>query len=771
MFPYPSGYGLHVGHPRGYTATDVYSRYKRLKGYNVLHPMGWDAFGLPAENYAIANKIHPEKVVRDNVAKFKEQLVNFGLSYDWECEVNTTDPKYYRWTQFIFLKLFQRGLAYEADAPINFCPSCKTGLANEEVVGNKCERCGTEIEKKKIRQWILKITAYADRLLKDLDGLDWPEPIKEMQRNWIGRSEGSDINFDIKRSDEKIKVFTTRTDTLFGCTYVVLAPEHELVKKLKIQCSNVKEIDDYIEKSRKKSDLERTGLAKEKTGVELKGIKAINPINGEEVSIWIADYVLAHYGTGAVMAVPAHDQRDFEFAKKYNIEIIQVIQNVKIKNQNDNSKCKNLSQAFVDYGILINSAEFNGLTSEEAKKKITEKLKSINHGDFAVNYKLRDWVFSRQRYWGEPIPILHCKKCGIVPVTEEDLPVLLPHVEKYEPTGNGTSPLSNENDPIIAKWLNTKCPKCGGPAKRETNTMPQWAGSCWYYIAYLIKSGDKYIWDRKKIDPWLPVNLYVGGAEHAVLHLLYARFWHKVLSDEKLVGVNEPFQKLINVGPILGIDGQRMSKSRGNTISPDPLIKQYGSDALRMYELYIGPFSQMAKWNQNGIVGMHRFLQKVEKMTSFKTSKKYDKNLVSINKAIKKVGDDIESFNFNTAISTLIETFDDISANGWDRKSDEIFLTLLYPFAPKTSISIAKKLEIELKKWPDYDPKYIVNELIEIPIQINGKVRDKLIVAPGISEEEVKKIALDNAKIKNWLEGKKVKKIIYIKDKILSIVL
>ena len=905
MFPYPSGSGLHVGHPRGYTATDVYSRYKKLQGYNVIHPMGWDAFGLPAENYAIKNKTHPSKVVSDNVARFKSQLDKFDLSYDWDREVNTTDPKYYRWTQFIFLKLFERGLAYEAEVPINFCPSCKTGLANEEVVGGKCERCGTSVERKNIRQWILKITEYADRLLEDLDGLDWPEPIKEMQRNWIGRSEGSNIIFVIKDSKEQIEVYTTRADTLFGCTWVVLAPEHPLVKNLESDIDNLSEVKEYIQKSKNKSDLERTELQKDKTGVELKGIKAINPINGKEVAVWVADYVLGHYGTGAVMAVPAHDERDFEFAKKYGIDIIQTIapkvtyfktppkddleyverksvevivrdpktnkylcldwktqpwttfitggvddgethleaakrevleetgyKNIKLvkslgrtrpvfhaahKNENriadmegflfelidderqdmsDEEKkihdviwldrdeltiermvCASYNiwmsgiddkeKSIEDYGFLVNSSDFDRLDSETAKKRITEKLKESGHGDFKVNYKLRDWIFSRQRYWGEPIPIVHCKKCGIVAVPEKDLPVLLPYVEKYEPTGDGTSPLSNESDPAIKEWLHTKCPKCEGEAKRETNTMPQWAGSCWYYIAYLIKSGDEYVWDREKIDPWLPVNLYVGGAEHAVLHLLYARFWHKVLYDEKLVGTKEPFQKLISVGTILGIDGVRMSKSRGNVINPDPLVDKYGSDALKMYELYIGPFSQSAKWNQNGIVGMYRFLQKIDKIA---LSDGGDKNLMIVNKAIKKVGEDIESFNFNTAISTLIEAFDQINKKGWDKETAEMFLTLLSPFAPKTTDKVAKNINIKISYWPEFDPDKIIGQKITVAVQVNGKVRHQIEINIDDSESEIQNQVLKSEKIKAWIPESGIKKFIYVKGKIVSLV-
>ncbi len=779
MFPYPSGAGLHVGHPRGYTATDVYSRYKRLNGFEVLHPMGWDAFGLPAENYAILNKTHPQEIVKENITKFKKQLESFDFSYDWDKEINTTDPNYYKFTQLIFLKLFKRGLAYESNTPINFCPSCKTGLANEEVVAGKCERCGTEIERKKIRQWVLKITDYADRLLSDLDGLDWPEPIKEMQKNWIGRSEGSEIEFRIKNTELCINVFTTRADTLFGCTYLVIAPDSKYMDEIKNSISNLGEVEKYINNSKKKSDLERTKIQKEKTGVELKGVKAINPINGKEVSVWVADYVLANYGTGAVMAVPAHDERDFEFAKKYEIEIIEVIQKSKCKNQNDNSKFKNLENAFTDYGYLINSSEFDGLDSKTAMKKITEKLKSENAGDFAINYKLRDWIFSRQRYWGEPIPIIHCPKCalrepsgqGIVPVPEKDLPVILPYVKNYEPTGDGNSPLANESDSGIKKWLYSPCPKCGEIGKRETNTMPQWAGSCWYYIAYLMKNGNKYQWDKASIDQWLPVDLYVGGAEHAVLHLLYARFWHKVLYDEKMVASKEPFQKLISVGTILGIDGQKMSKSRGNVISPDLLISKYGSDAFKMYELYIGPFSQMAKWNQNGIVGMHRFLTKVEK--EFSTIKFGDDDNVSlsiINKTIKKVTEDIESFNFNTAISSMIECFSAIDKNSWSKLSTEKFLSLLSPFAPIVTDKISSKLKILINCWPVADDKYLSIEKIEIPIQINGKVRDRIYISSDLTDDEVKKLALEAKKIKANLAGSVPKKVIYVKNKIISIV-
>ncbi|MCX6812722.1 MAG: leucine--tRNA ligase [Candidatus Berkelbacteria bacterium] len=767
MFPYPSGAGLHVGHPRGYSATDVYARFKKLQGFDVIHPMGWDAFGLPAENYAIASKTHPEKIVAENIKRFKKQLQDLDLSYDWNLEINTTDPKYYHWTQLIFLKMFERGLAYEADAPINYCPSCKTGLANEEVSAGKCERCGTEVVRKKIRQWILKITEYADRLLKDLDDLDWPAPIKEMQKNWIGRSEGSEIEFRIKNSEFRIKVFTTRADTLFGCTYLVIAPESEIVSSLNPHISNLSEVEKYIEESKKKSDLERTELQKDKTGVELEGVKAINPINGKEISVFVADYVLANYGTGAVMAVPAHDERDWQFAKKYDTVILPVIQKSRNKDQNDKSK---IEKAFVDYGILIDSAEFSGLDSKTAMKKITEKLKANGAGDFTINYKLRDWIFSRQRYWGEPIPIIHCQKCGPVAVPEKNLPVFLPHVENYQPTGDGRSPLANENDPEISDWLNVKCPKCDGSAKRETNTMPQWAGSCWYYIAYLIKNSDDYNWDKEKIDKFLPVNLYVGGAEHAVLHLLYARFWHKVLFDCEMVSSIEPFQRLVSVGTILGIDGQKMSKSRGNVINPDALLEKFGSDAFKMYELYIGPFSQMAKWNQNGIVGMHRFLEKVERY--FENSKFVDvSDKKIINRTIKKVGSDIENFNFNTAISSLIVCFDQLSKIGFDKNSAEKFLTTLFPFAPKTVKKIWSKIFFDAKmSWPNAEEKYLADEKILIPIQINGKIRDKILLPVDISSNDASNMALKSNKVLTWTKGQTPKNIFYVPGKIISIV-
>ncbi|MFZ3054793.1 MAG: leucine--tRNA ligase, partial [Minisyncoccales bacterium] len=584
MFPYPSGEGIHVGHLKGYTATDIISRMKRAQGFNVLHPMGWDAFGLPAENYAIKHGIHPEITTAKNVSNIKRQMKVAGLSYDWERELNTTDPEYYKWTQWIFLKLFENGLAYKKLLPINWCPSCKTGLANEEVVDGKCERCGTETTKKDINQWVLKITDYADKLLEGLDDIEWPEKIKEMQKNWIGRSEGWEIKFPI--SSKEISVFTTRIDTLFGCTYLVIAPEHSLINELQIE--NKEEVLEYINKAKNKSERERISEVKDKTGVELKGVKAINPVNGKEVSVFVADYVLAHYGTGAVMAVPAHDERDFDFAKKYNLEIIEVIDG---KNKKD-------GEVFVEDGVLFNSGEFNKMTSEEGRKKIGEFLKKKGKAEKKVNYKLRDWVFSRQRYWGEPIPIIHCDRCGMVAVPENELPVRLPYVEKYQPTGTGESPLA-----AIPEFVNVKCPKCGGEAKRETNTMPQWAGSCWYYLRYLDNNNKEEIFDKEKEKRWLPVDLYVGGAEHAVLHLLYARFWHKFMYDIGIVSTKEPFYTLRNVGLIMAPDGQKMSKSKGNVISPDVIIDECGADTLRCYEMFMGPFDQAIGWNPQGVKG------------------------------------------------------------------------------------------------------------------------------------------------------------------------
>lgn len=1013
MFPYPSGDGLHAGHTKGYVANDILARMKMMQGYNVLHPMGWDAFGLPAENYALKNKVHPRKAVEKNIKKFKSQLEKIGFTYDWSREINTTDPEFYKITQWMFLQMFKKGLAYESDEPVNWCPGCKTVLADEDLENGKCERCGSKIEKKPLRQWVLRITDYADKLLEGLDGLDWEDSIKEMQRNWIGKSEGAVVKFKViasgmkqsssnmsgdinnkiatspsaPRNDSNImEVFTTRPDTLFGCTYMVVSPEHELIKKLSKFChskldsesqknknktpdqvrddtlpiKNLEEVKKYIKKAKSKSDLERTDLAKEKTGVELKGVKAINPVNNEEIPIWVADYVLASYGTGAIMAVPAHDKRDFEFAKKYNLPIRQVVscnyksynntlktlkllddinkkakeKDIKIwllgglacafcakvvyrehsdldlivKNKKDlkivkeileelnfakNSKEKanNLINTFthrnsegmeidINYwlkdlkkeltvsendfeenkkelldhkslvlsykyikkfkkyqrkkrnkekdsldleflsgkvitenGIAVNSEKFNNLTTNEFKKKIIEWLEKNKVGKRAVNYKLRDWVFSRQRYWGEPIPIIHCKKCGAVAVPEKYLPVKLPEVKNYKPTGAGESPLANIKD-----WVNVKCPKCGGTAKRETNTMPQWAGSSWYYLAYVIRDNSKFKiptspagrQNSKLLNHWMPVDFYVGGAEHATRHLIYARFWHKFLYDIKVVGNKEPFKKLQHVGLVLAEDGRKMSKRWGNVINPDDMVEKYGADSLRIYEMFMGPFNQPVAWSTNGLIGTKRFIQKVFKLfekLQIQNSKsqinpkflprrqagKVQNNKINqlLHQTIKKVTEDIESFDFNTAISQLM-----ILTNAMEKEktipiaSYQLLVTLLSPFAPHIAEELWHKTQTDtdstqtnaekisanyksvfLQPWPNHDPKFIKEKEIELVIQINGKVRDKIKVLADISENDAKKISLESEKIKKWVKDKKVRKIIFIKGKLVNIVI
>jgi len=778
-FPYPSGEGLHVGHVRSYSALDAVVRKKRMEGYNVLYPIGWDAFGLPTENYAIRTGVHPQVATAKNIETFRRQLKSLGLSFDWSREINTTDPQYYRWTQWIFLKLFEKGLAYQAEVPVNWCPSCKIGLANEEVVSGACERCGAAVEKKLLKQWMLKITAYADRLIDDLEKVDYLEKIKAQQINWIGKSYGTNIKFSIADSQFSIDVFTTRADTLFGVTAIVLAPEHPLVEKL-ITKENKEKVGKYIEETKKKSDFEREKLEKEKTGV-FTGSYCLNPANNEKIPIWVGDYVVAGYGGGAVMVVPAHDLRDYDFAKKYGLEIREVVSGGDVSRE-----------AFVDYGILINSGEFNGLHSKEAIEKITKWLEKKNLGRKAVQYKLRDWVFSRQHYWGEPIPIIHCRKCGQVPVPEKDLPIELPYVERYQPTGTGESPLA-----AVTNWVNTKCPKCKGQAKRETDTMPNWAGSNWYYLAYITKKNSKFkIQNSKLLKYWMPVDWYNGGMEHTTLHLLYSRFIYKFLWDigaiPKLVGP-EPYKKRTSHGIVLAEDGRKMSKSFGNVINPDDIIKRYGADTLRVYEMFMGPFEQMIPWDSKGVKGAKRFLEKVWRLQDkiSQKSKIQNPKLESlVHKTIKKISEDIENLKFNTAVSALM-----ILVNELGKQKEislthySLFLILLSPFAPHIAEELWSRLQsnrgssmksgerVGLKgfccqqKWPKYDPKLIKEEKITLVIQINGKVRDKIEVDADILESEAQKIALTQERVIRWLKGKKIKKTIFIPNKIINFVL
>jgi len=923
MFPYPSGAGLHVGHPKGYIATDTFSRFKMLQGYSVIHPMGWDAFGLPAENYAIKNKSNPNVFTAKSVANYKKQLEMFGFTYDWGREINTTDPNFYKWTQWIFLKLFEKGLAYESNEPINWCPSCKTGLSNEDLEDGKCERCGSEVEQKPMRQWVLKMTDYADKLLYDLDSeeLDWEDMIVEQQRNWIGRSEGAQFEMKISGTEEKIEVYTTRVDTVFGMTYAVVAPEHKIIEKIKDKIENYSEIEEYISRANKKTALERTELQKEKTGVEIKGVKIINPFNQEELPLFVADYVIGGYGTGAVMAVPAHDERDFEFAKKYDLPIKDVILPIEgirhegeefrqtvsaiIQRKSDNNflllkwnkfdwisfplggveageseeeaivrevleetgykikptiKLGNVIEShfyaehknvwrgrhdqpflcelvedepvsvkkdekekhipvwlsaeealkkithpynkigllrhlknnftYTDDGILIDSEEFTGLSSAEAREKITAWLEKNKIGKIKVNYKMRDWVFSRQRYWGEPIPVVHCEKCGTVGIPEEQLPLELPNVENYEPTGTGESPLA-----AITDWVNTTCPKCGGPAKRETNTMPQWAGSSWYYLRYIDPKNDKTLIDKELEKEWLPVDLYVGGAEHATRHLLYARFWHKFLFDIGVVSTKEPFKKLIHVGLILAGDGRKMSKRWGNVVNPDDIIAEFGADSIRLYEMFMGPFSQTVAWSTVGVKGAKRFAEKVWRIFDEKElidcgngCEGVAKELpIMLHKTIKKVTQDIESFNFNTAISQMMIFINEFSKHDkLPKAAMEKFLILLAPFAPhmaeeiwssfaKATADKSKREKYEksifLQSWPEFNEAMTKDEEVEMVVQVNGKIRDRIKVSADIPEEEAKKIALESEKVKLYIDGKELKKVIYVKGKLVSIVI
>lgn len=877
MFPYPSGVGLHVGHPKGFIATDIISRYKRMSGFNVLHPMGWDAFGLPAENYAIKNKIHPAEAIKKNIQTYKKQLGLLGFDYDWEREINTTDPEYYKWTQWIFLQLFKKGLAYESYEPINWCPSCKTGLANEDLEGNFCERCGSEIEKKPLRQWVLRITDYAERLLKDLEKLDWPESIKELQRNWIGKSEGAEITFELvgDGGEEKIKVFTTRADTLAGATYLVLAPEHKLIEKIKGNLKNKKEVEEYIKKVSKLKEMERTAEGRKKTGVCLEGIEAVNPLNKQKIPVFIADYVLADYGFGAVMAVPAHDERDLEFAKQFKLPIKSVIKNsqapiksflmgggditdqellalgIEIKRKDkdgdreiiipkkslssyeklikeklspgfwneyiaedvvflfknkegkierlilsgrteeeinklvakflnkrldevsiyklliENDWYKNL---FIhqEEGILINSGKLNGLNSKQAKKEIIK----VTRGQKKISYKLRDWVFSRQRYWGEPIPIVHCQNCGVVAVPEEELPLKLPKVKSYQPTGTGESPLAD-----IKSWVETKCPNCGGLAKRESNTMPQWAGSSWYYLRYIDPKNNKNLIDKKKDKYWSPVDMYIGGTEHATRHLVYARFWHKFLYDIGIVNYDEPFSKIgRSLGLILGEDGRKMSKRWGNVINPDDVVALYGADTVRLYEMFMGPFEAEISWSTKNMIGTRRFLDKVFRLKKKVSDIEIENNLEKkLHQTIKKVTEDIEKLDFNTAVSALMILINDLDK--LDRipiKVYEIFLCLLAPFAPHLTEEswsfIGKKGSIHLQKWPQYSVSKAKEEDIKYPIQINGKTRAFISLHYDIKEGEALKKAKDNEIIKKWLKNKVILKVIFVPNRIVNIV-
>lgn len=767
-FPYPSGQGLHIGHPRPYTAMDVVSRKRRLEGYNVLFPMGWDAFGLPTENYAIKNHIHPAIVTERNVKHFKEQLKSLGMSFDWDREINTTDPEYYKWTQWIFLQMFKKGLAYKKEMAVNWCTSCKVVLANEEVVGGVCERCGGEVVRKVKSQWMLKITEYAQRLLDDLAEVNYLDKIKATQTNWIGRSTGAEVDFATTAGDT-LKIYTTRPDTLFGATYMVISPEHPMLDKWKDLITNNDEIKEYQEKASRKSDFERTEMAKEKTGVEIKGVRAVNPVNDREIPIFISDYVLMSYGTGAIMAVPAHDTRDYDFAKVFNLPIIEVVKGGDIE-----------KEAFTDCatGIMVNSGFLDGLSVEDAKVKIKEWLTETGKGTPKVNYKLRDWVFSRQRYWGEPIPIVHCDKCGYVAIPESELPLRLPDVESYMPTDNGESPLST-----LESFINTTCPHCGGPAKRETDTMPQWAGSSWYFLRYCDPHNKNELASKEALDYWMPVDWYNGGMEHTTLHLLYSRFWHKFLYDIGAVNTKEPYMRRTSHGMILGEDPEnpgkyiKMSKSRGNVINPDDVVREYGADTLRMYEMFLGDFEKTAPWKTSSIKGCKRFLDKIWSLQDCVIDgDTYRKELEpSFHKAIKKVSEDIESLKFNTAIATMMALLNEISAIGTiNKKEYRDLLIMLNPFAPHITEEIYQALGfkgmLNEQEWVKYDESLCVEEMMEIVIQINGKLRSKLTVAVDTDKDEIIAMAENDEKIKEITAGKNIVKKIYVPNKLVNIV-
>ena len=762
-FPYPSGQGLHVGHPRSYTALDIVARKRRLMGYNVLYPIGWDAFGLPTENFAIKNHVHPEVVTKKNIARFKQQLQSLGISFDWSREINTTDPSYYKWTQWIFLQLFKHGLAYKKEASVNWCTSCKCVLANEEVVNGVCERCGSEVVRKVKSQWMLKITEYAQRLIDDLDLVDYPDRVKAQQKNWIGRSTGAEVDFDTTLGD-KLTVYTTRPDTLFGATYMVISPEHPMIEKWAGQIQNMDEVRAYQEAAAKKSDFERTEVAKDKTGVKLLGVQAINPVNDREIPIFISDYVLVSYGTGAIMAVPAHDTRDWEFAKKFGLPSIEVVKGGNVQ-----------EEAFTDCatGIMVNSGLLDGLSVEEAKVKITKWLTENHRGRAKVNFKLRDWVFSRQRYWGEPIPIVYCEKCGYVPLPESELPLTLPEVDSYEPTENGESPLANMTD-----WVNTTCPHCGGPAKRETDTMPQWAGSSWYFLRYTDPRNDQALASQQALEYWTPVDWYNGGMEHTTLHLLYSRFWHKFLYDIKVVPTPEPYAKRTSHGMILGENGEKMSKSRGNVVNPDDIVKEYGADTMRLFEMFIGDFEKAAPWSAAGIRGCRRFVERYWNLQDILVKDGGIRASLEtpFHKTIKKVGEDIENLKFNTAIAALMSLINDIYDSGSITPEElKVFTILLNPFAPHVTEEVwsLNKLGEEMvcqQQWPAYDENKCKDETIEIVVQVNGKVRGKLSMPADVAKDAAVAAAKADEKICAAIGGKTILKEIYVPGKLVNLV-
>lgn len=762
-FPYPSGAGLHVGHPRSYTALDIIARKRRMEGYNVLYPIGWDAFGLPTENFAIKNKVHPKIVTAKNIANFTRQLKMLGFSFDWSREINTTDPSYYKWTQWIFLQLFKHGLAYKQEMPINWCIGCKVGLSNEEVVNGVCERCGSEVVQKRKSQWMLKITEYAQRLIDDLDDVNYLEKIKTQQKNWIGRSEGAEVKFKLSTGDEMI-VYTTRADTLFGATYTVMSPEHPLIEKMKDSITNYDEVLAYKTEAAKKSEFERTELAKEKTGVKLEGIYAVNPANGAKLPVFISDYVLVTYGTGAIMAVPAHDSRDWDFAKKFNLPIIEVVSGGKDVQE----------EAYTDVykGNMVNSEFLNGLPVKEAIPTMIEWLEKQGLGKRKVNFKLRDWVFSRQRYWGEPIPLVHCDKCGWVPIPESELPLELPEIETFEPGENGESPLAKAYD-----WIETTCPCCGGKAQRETDTMPQWAGSSWYFLRYMDPHNDEALASKEALEYWSPVDWYNGGMEHTTLHLLYSRFWHKFLYDIGVVPTKEPYMKRTSHGMILGENNEKMSKSRGNVVNPDEVVEEFGADAFRTYEMFIGAFDQSTPWSQQGLKGCYKFLERVWNLQSIVNDEEgYSADLEkNMNKAIKKVGEDFERMKFNTAIATMMSLVNDFSKKGSVTKGEyKTLITLLNPVAPHMTeelwLTYGNGELLSLQPWPKYDEGKTVDDEIEIVVQINGKIKDKLMIPAGLDKDGTQEAAMNTEKIKGLIEGKNVVKVIAVPGKLVNIV-